>query len=55
VRVCLVSRGEIKLPPLDETRLGIGILPPAKDLPFRFRLREEHLADFAAPQEKQQS
>ncbi len=53
--VCLVSRGEIKLPPLDETRLGIGILPPAKDLPFRFRLREEHLDDFAAPQEKQQS
>ncbi|ELR24819.1 cytochrome p450 superfamily protein [Acanthamoeba castellanii str. Neff] len=49
------EQGEIKLPPLDETRLGIGILPPAKDLPFRFRLREEHLADFAAPQEKQQS
>jgi hypothetical protein len=46
--------GEIKLPSLDETRLGIGILPPAKDLPFRFRLRDEHLSDFAAPQQQQQ-
>jgi len=32
--------GGIKLPRCDESRLGIGILPPSEDLPFRFRPRQ---------------